>query len=351
MERIRAGMSVLRKGWPQMPDKPSADLSAAPQLIKDFLFYMQTVRGKSPRTVAQYFIDLRTFFRFMVKKRGLPGGEKTFEEVPIDMVDAALADSVTLTDLYEFLYYVSEERHNNAATRARKVSCLRSFYKYACERMGTLHNNPTHNLETPKKKKSLPKYLTLEQSIELLTHVEGDYPERDFCILTLFLNCGMRLSELCGLNLTDDSGETLRVTGKGNKERTVYLNEACRTALDAYKKARPKEGVKDKQALFISRLGRRISPKTVQWIVKRNLQGAGLAGQGFSTHKLRHTAATMMYQEGHVDIRVLQEVLGHENLGTTQIYTHISSRQLKEAAASTPLAHFKKKGTDDEGKE
>lgn len=326
-----------------MPDSKDDFLAQAPEIIREFLFYLQTIKGKSPRTVEQYYIDLRTFFRFLIKQRGLPGGEREFEQISIDAVDAALADTVTLREIYEFLYYVSNQRHNNATTRARKVSCLRSFYKYACDRTGTLKNNPTRNLDTPKKKKSLPKYLTLEQCMELLTHVDGDYRERDVCILTIFLNCGLRLSELCALNIADVGAETLRVTGKGNKERTVYLNDACKQTLAAYHEKRPNEGVKDKSALFLSRLGRRISPKTVQWLVKKNLGNAGLAGQGLSTHKLRHTAATLMYQQGHVDIRVLQEILGHENLSTTQIYTHLSSEQLKKAADSSPLAHFKAK--------
>ncbi|MDR3645706.1 MAG: tyrosine recombinase XerC [Clostridia bacterium] len=315
----------------------------APKLIRDFLIYMQTIRGKSPRTVEQYYIDLRMFFRFIIRARGLAGGETELERIPIDAVDVSLAGSVTLTDLYEFLYCMANERSNNSATRARKVSCLRSFYKYACEKTGILTENPTRNLDTPKKKRSLPKHLTLEESMEFLRHIDGDYKERDYCIMTLFLNCGLRLSELCGLNLSDVREETLVVTGKGNKERTVYLNEACIEAINSYLNVRPRIDVKDKNALFLSRLNRRISPKTVQWLVKKNLANAGLGGRGFSTHKLRHTAATLMYQHGGVDIRVLQEILGHESHTTTEIYTHLSSPQLKAAAGKSPLARFKAK--------
>lgn len=207
--------------------------------------------------------------------------------------------------------------------------------------MGLIEENPTKNLETPKKKKSLPKHLTLEESMKFLVTIGGVHKDRDFCIMTIFLNCGLRLSELCGLNFKDISENSIRVVGKGNKERIVYLNEACVNALNAYLKVRSNGEVKDKNALFISRLKTRISPKTVQWIVKSNLEKAGLAGKGLSTHKLRHTAATLMYQHGGVDIRVLQEILGHESLSTTEIYTHISSTQLENAAKKSPLAGFK----------
>lgn len=313
----------------------------APRIIHDFLVYMQTIRGKSPRTVEQYYIDLRTFFRFLLHARGLADAETDFEKIEIGGVDAALAGSVTLSDLYEFLYYMMNERGNNAATRARKVSCLRSFYRWACEKAGILGEDPTRNLDAPKKKKTLPKHLSLEESIELLRDVDGDYRERDVCILTLFLNCGLRLSELCGLNLGDVGRETLNVTGKGNKERVVYLNAACTDALNEYLKVRPRTGVRDKNALFLSRLGRRISPKTVQWLVKKHLAEAGLSNRGFSTHKLRHTAATLMYQQGGVDIRVLQGILGHESLSTTEIYTHLSDPQMKNAIMKNPLANVR----------
>ena len=318
----------------------------APPIIRDFLIYMETIRGKSSATVTEYYIDLRTFFRFIKKYRGIVQDDINFEDIPINDIDVSLAGSVKLSDIYEYLYYLSNERKNSAVTRSRKISSLRTFYKYLCEKTGTVKDNPTRNLETPKKKRSLPKYLTLEESMEFLNSIDGPTSARDYCIITLFLNCGLRLSELVGINLSDISGDTLKVTGKGNKERSVYLNDACKEAITAYLKVRPKQGLKDKEALFISRINARISPKTVQWIVKKDLAIAGLAGKGYSTHKLRHTAATLMYQYGGVDIRVLQELLGHENLGTTEIYTHTSSRQLEEAAANTPLAKFKSKKKD-----
>jgi site-specific recombinase XerD len=322
----------------------------SPQTIKDFLIYMETIRGKSPKTVDEYAIDLRTFFRFIKRQRGICSADIDFIEIPVSDVDAALISSVTLEDIYEYLVYIRGERQNNASTRARKVSSLRSFYKYASEKAGIVKDNPTRNLETPKKKKSLPKYLSLEESIEVLSGVDGVNKERDYCIFTLFLNCGIRLSELVGINLGDVYKDYIRVTGKGNKERNIYLNNACISAIESYKKVRPCEGLKDKNALFISRFMKRISPKTVQWIVNKFLAQAGLDGKGYSVHKLRHTAATLMYQQGGVDIRVLKEILGHESLSTTEIYTHLSSTQAKAAIDSSPLANLntsKQKKTKD----
>jgi site-specific recombinase XerD len=321
-------------------------LYEAPPVIRDFLVYMETIKGKSPKTTSEYYIDLRTFFRFIKKSRDLAPQAETFEDIPISDVDISLAGSVSLSDIYEYLYYISRERNNNASTRSRKISSLRSFYKFLCEKTGAIKENPTRNLETPKKKRSLPKHLSLEDSMEFLSAIEGPDASRDYCIMTIFLNCGLRLSELVGLNITDIAENTLTVTGKGNKERIVYLNKACLDAIASYLEVRPKEMLKDKNALFISRLKTRISPKTVQWIVKKDLAAAGLSDKGYSAHKLRHTAATLMYQYGGVDIRALQELLGHENLSTTEIYTHTSSKQLKEAVSNNPLAGFKVKKAD-----
>lgn len=317
-------------------------LAEAPAIIREFLGYTETIKGKSPKTVEEYYFDLRTFFRFMKAKRGLVPHSLPLDEISIEDIDLDFVKTVTLTDVYEYMNYVYAERGNGAAARARKSASLRSFFKYLTNKVGKLSVNPVQELETPKLKHALPKYLTLEQSLELLSTVEGDYKERDYCMLTLFLNCGLRLSELVGLNLSDIRKDgTMHVTGKGNKERAVYLNEACLDAIERYKRVRPVDGVKDKNALFISRLNQRISPKTVQFIVKKYLDQIGLNGQGYSTHKLRHTAATLMYQHGNVDIRVLKDILGHENLGTTEIYTHLSSTQMAAAAKANPLSKVK----------
>lgn len=321
----------------------SVDFRKLPADVQDFLTYMEIVKGKSPLTVKEYALDLRTFFRFMKVYRNIAPLNIPFEEIELTDITTDFISKITLTDAYAFLKFCKEERENNAAARSRKVSSLRSFFHYMTAKTGRLKNDPMQELDTPKLKQSLPKYLTVEQSLELLKNIDGSYRERDFCIITLFLNCGLRLSELVQLDLGDVYDETtIRVTGKGNKERILYLNQACRDAITAYKKVRPVDGVVDKNALFLSRLKKRISPKTVQHIVYTNLEKAGLADQGFSVHKLRHTAATLMYQEGHVDVLVLKEILGHQNLGTTEIYTHLSNQQLKEAAEAHPLSGEKK---------
>ena len=318
-------------------------MQEAPDIIKRFLLYMQNIKGRSPKTVDEYYIDLRTFFRYLHMSRGLCDKSLEFDEIKIDNVDVDLVKSVTLRDAYEFMYFLQRDRGNSQAARARKTSSLRQFYKFL-ERDHIIETNPVKELETPKQKKALPKYLTLEQSIELLNAVEGDFAARDYCILTLFLNCRLRLSEMCGLNYSDiRSDNTMRVLGKGNKERVIYLNKACLDAINAYKEVRPTDDLKDRKALFISRNHNRMSPKTVQAMVYKYLEKIGLDSQGYSCHKLRHTAATLMYQTGQVDIRVLQDILGHENLGTTEIYTHLSSQQLKNAAESNPLGKLKPK--------
>ena len=319
-------------------------LRECPDFLRDFLTYNETIRGKSSRSVEGYYIDLRTFFRYLLLVRGnVPAGTE-FNKIDISPVDIELVKTVTISDLYGFMVYCKDELNNNTATRARKTSTLRIFFKYMSVQTHRLETNPAELLESPKVKQSLPKHLTLENSLDLLNAVDGANERRDYCILTLFLNCGLRLSELCGLNLSDISTDgIITVTGKGNKERSVYLNDSCKTAIKRYLEVRPNEGlpVTEKNALFISRNHRRLSPKTVQYIVKTTLAKAGLGGQGFSTHKLRHTAATLMYQHGNVDIRVLKDILGHSNLGTTQIYTHVSDKQIKRAVDSNPLSSVK----------
>lgn len=321
-------------------------LQNCPIVIRDFLTYNETIKGKSSRSVEGYYLDLLTFFRYILTARGMADKNTPFEEIDISPVDIELIKTVTLSDLYSFLVYCKNERGNNPATRARKTSTLKIFFRYLCEQTHRLETNPTLMLDSPKVKQSLPKHLTLEDSLELLNSVDGANQKRDFCILTLFLNCGLRLAELCSLNVSDIKPDgTMTVTGKGNKERLVYLNDACMNAVNEYLAVRPSENLPytQKNALFISRNHRRISPKTVQHIVKTYLEKAGLGGQGFSTHKLRHTAATLMYQHGKVDIRVLKDILGHSNLGTTQIYTHVSDSQIKNAIDSNPLRNVQNK--------
>ncbi len=316
-------------------------MEQCPPSILEYLTYMQNIKGKSEHTVDEYFLDLRTFFRYMKIQKGKVSADTPVEDVSILDIDNDFLRSITFMDISIYMNYCISERKNQAVSRSRKTSSLKGFFSYITKRSNIIENNPAELLELPKKPKKLPKYLTLEQSIALLNAADGDFKERDYCMLTLFLNCGMRLSELVGINLQDIStNKTLRLTGKGNKQRIIYLNDACIEAIENYKKVRPNDGVslEDKNALFLSKRKKRISPKTVQYIVNKYLEKIGLDAQGYSVHKLRHTAATLMYQHGHVDMRVLKDILGHESLGTTQIYTHISDTQMQKAADANPLS-------------
>ncbi|MGN0521797.1 MAG: tyrosine-type recombinase/integrase [Eubacterium sp.] len=319
------------------------EFSQLPKLVQQYLLYIEAIKGHSELSVLEYASDLRTFFRFLAKQKGLCNEDTPDEEIDLSPIDINFIQSVNLTDAYQFLIYCKNERGNTESTRARRVIAIRRFFAYLSENMGLLENNPMKNLDTPKAKKALPKYLTLEEAEKLLSVIDGPYKERDYAIITLFLNCGMRLSELVGINYNDikDDGSII-ITGKGNKERKIFLNQACLDALISYMKKRPNDGVKDK-ALFLSSRRQRISPKTVQHMVYTYLDKAGLGDRGLSVHKLRHTAATLMYQHGNVDLLLLKEILGHENLGTTEIYTHISEDATKKAIESNPLAHEKSK--------
>jgi len=319
---------------------PAVTYDDLPDIAVEFLNYMLTIRNKSEKTVQEYYYDLRTFFRY-IKLTKHPGF-KDADFDTIDVRDITLDDikKIDLSDLYSFMSYTSRMRDNTAVTRARKVASLRSFYKYLFSKVRLIDYNPAAELESPKIVHRLPRYLNVDESIQLLESVEGDNKERDYAILALFLNCGLRLSELVGINLSDIRGDTLTVIGKGNKERTIYLNQACLDAINAYLRVRPVEGVKDKKALFLSERKQRISPKTVQYLVKKYIGKAGLDTRKYSTHKLRHTAATLMYKHGNVDIRALQAILGHQSIATTEIYTHIDDEQLRRAVDSNPLSRY-----------
>lgn len=318
------------------------EIKDLPPIVQKYLSYQLGIRNRSQLTVLEYASDLRSFVRFLTLDDKSKYDEESFDKIEIKDVPAELILNATLQDGIDFIAFCNTERSNNPNTRSRKASSLRSFYKWITHKEELIKDNPMEYLESPKLKKSLPKYLTLNESINLLDCIDGPFKERDYCIITFFLNCGLRLSELVSLNYNDIRDDrTMTVTGKGNKERTIYLNDACVNAYKQYMKVRPVEGVKDKNALFLSRLKKRISPKTVQHIVYTLLEKAGLDGKGLSTHKLRHTAATLMYQYGDVDVMLIKEVLGHENLSTTEIYTHISDKQLKNAVDSNPLSGVK----------
>lgn len=322
-------------------------MDTAPIIIRDFLNYILTIKGKSENTVQEYFYDLRLFFRFMKQYKNLIDDSIDFDDIDISDINIEFIESITLSDLYEFMSFLSRERDNKSSSRARKVASIKSFYNYLTSKAKLLDYNPASELESPKVLKRLPRYLNIEESKKLLAAIDGKHKERDYAIITLFLNCGLRLSELVNINIGNIKNDTLTVIGKGNKERTIYLNNACIKAIDAYLKVRPVNGVKDKNALFISERKQRISNKTVQHIVKKYVSLAGLDPERYSAHKLRHTAATLMYKHGNVDIRALQQILGHESVSTTEIYTHVDSAQLRNAVDSNPLANVEIHDTDE----
>ncbi len=312
----------------------------APTLLRDFLTYHETIKGQSPRTIQEYYLDLRMFLRFIKLMRNEMPMSTILDDIPIKDVDLDFVRSITTSDVFDFLSYLANDRDTDGispATRSRKLSAIKSFFRYLTVRTKLLEENPVADLEYPKLRKSLPKYLTMEQSTALLRSVEGQNQKRDYAILMIFLNCGIRRSELVGLNLTDVYEDRIRVVGKGNKERFVYFGTACRKAIDAYLPERNKRILSDNRALFGSRDNNRISVSAVHRLVKKALLQAGLDPNQFSAHKLRHTAATMMLFGG-VDVKTVQEVLGHENLNTTQIYTHIENTELKIAAEANPLS-------------
>lgn len=326
------------------------DRIQCPDFFLDYILYITVTKSLSKRTIQEYYLDIRLFLKYLrMMKDPTYQNENDLQQIPIRDMSIQLLDQVRLQDLYNYLYYVTEERENHDRSRGRKVSALRSFFGYLCYHQNSISQDPTERLELPSPKKSLPRYLTLEQSQKLLQSVDTTYPERDYCILTLFLNCGIRLSELVGLNMTDInfSEAKMRVLGKGNKERMVYLNDACMTALKNYLAVRDLPENSPEMAVFLSKRHTRISKRRVQQIVENALAKAELDGQGYSTHKLRHTAATLMYQYGHVDALTLKEVLGHASTSTTEIYTHLSNQILKNATDSSPLAHFDPQKTDE----
>ena len=324
-----------------------------PEYLNSFLQYQLAYKKKSPESVNQYNSDLIMFLRYMKYHFGLTR-EKELNQILIKDFTLEQLSKIKQEDIHNFISYLSINRRCGPATCARKISTIRIFFKYLTITSKMLKDNPAQNLETPKLNKRLPKYLTLEDSRKLLDNTfedeENKNKERDFAIITLFLNCGLRLSELVGINISDIKFDDLKMTviGKGNKERSIYLNKACVDAINSYLAVRPKEGVKkDKKnsdkALFLSSYRQRISKRTVENIVSKELQRAGLDTTKYSTHKLRHTAATLMYKYGNVDIRALQELLGHQSISTTEIYTHVDNEQVRTAVESNPLAEFKAK--------
>ena len=314
-----------------------------PEYLNSFLDYTMTILNKSPNTIKEYNYDLAMFLKFIKTRFGLTD-EEDYSMIEIKDISLDTIKKIKLDDIHAFLSYLTTTYHSKAATRARKASSIRVFFNYLCAKANLIDSNPAQNLETPKLDRRLPKYLSLEDSQRLLEVTENEDNrnyQRDYAIITLFLNCGMRLSELIGINIKDIHFDDAKMTviGKGNKERTIYLNKACMNAIKDYLEVRPKEGVdyKSKDALFLSERRERISRRSVQYIVEKELKKAGLDTTKYSVHKLRHTAATLMYQYGEVDIRALQELLGHASISTTEIYTHVANEQVRDAVERNPL--------------
>ena len=320
-----------------------------PEYVNSFLDYSLTILNKSPNSVKEYNYDLTMFLRYIKIQYHLTN-ETDFKSITIKDIPLDVIKKITPQDIISFLSFMALNLKAKAATRARKISTIRIFFSYLSQKAKIIDNNPAQNIETPKKEKRMPRYLTLDDSKKLLnvTMDENDEnKERDYAIITIFLNCGLRLSELVGINISDINFDDykLNVIGKGNKERTIYLNKACVNAIRAYLDVRPKVAIKvddknSQKALFLSKRHERISNRTVQYIVDKELRKAGLDTSKYSTHKLRHTAATLMYQYGNVDIRALQELLGHESIATTEIYTHVNNQQARNAVESNPLANL-----------
>lgn len=315
-----------------------------------YLGYMQAIRERSKLTVKEYRYDLCMFFRFLKISKGLANKNTPFTDIPLDDITVDILKEININDFYSFITFMSVERNASPSTRARKIASIKSFFNYLKTKEKILTVDPGTDLESPKQGRRLPKYLTLEESKKLLNAASENskvtFSKRDYCILTFFLNCGLRLSELVMIDIKDIDEDTVKVTGKGSKERTIYLNSACISALNQWldiRSANPKN--KNESALFLSRLGKRISVKQVQVIVKKYLLASGIDSRRYSAHKLRHTAATLMYKYGKVDIRSLQQILGHESISTTEIYTHLDNEQLHNAVESNPLANVKNRTT------
>ena len=321
---------------------------ANPDFVNSFLDYTITILNKSPNTVKEYNYDIANFLRYM-KIQYKINDEKDIEFKNIKINDFPLPtlQQISLQDIHGYISHMARDLKSTPATRARKISSLRVFFKYLTSKAKLLDVNPAQDLETPKLGRRMPKYLSLEESKKLLNVTQNEDNRnnvRDYAIITLFLNCGMRLSELVGINISniDFTESKMTVIGKGNKERTIFLNKACMNAVTSYLSIRPHDKVKNdsRDALFLSERKERISNRTVQNIVKNELARAGLDTTKYSVHKLRHTAATLMYQYGDVDIRALQELLGHESISTTEIYTHVNDERVRNAVENNPLANL-----------
>ena len=307
--------------------------------IRDFMTYLTVIQGKSKTTKEGYEYDLNLFFRFLKVYNGHSPIEE-IDEVDISKVDIEDLKNISLEDMYAFLEYCENDRDNEAHAKARKVASLKAFFNYLNKKRKVLDYNPAEELESPKISKRNPIYLKIDEITQLFEGINDTHYYRDYCILIMFLNCGLRVSELVSIDLDDLDGDKVTIIGKGNKERIVYLNEATLEAIDDY--VVKERGLiknideKDESALFLSQKGNRMSVRAVQLVIDGINKRSGLNKKDLSPHKLRHTMATLLYQNG-ADLISLQQILGHTSVSTTQIYTHVEDEQLKDVIRSNPL--------------
>lgn len=311
-------------------------------VLDDFLDYLRASKGSSELTIREYYYDIRAFLRFIrMRKENLT---EEFKNINIDPVDVNYLKTVNKQDIYSYLSYLDKVRNNSNRTKYRKLSSVRTFFDYLTNKIDVLESNPAETIDLPKIEKTLPTYFTLEESIHLLQTIKESkqreiYKTRDYAIVTLFLNTGMRLSELYSIDVKDiKKDNSLSIIGKGNKERIIFLNQACIEALNRYLKEREYEGLEDLKPLFLSMRKNRMSKRSIQHMIKKHITNAGFDPDKYSVHKLRHTAATLMYQYGDNDLRTLQEILGHKSVTTTEIYTHIDKQDIKHTMYNNPLS-------------
>ncbi len=295
-----------------------------PEIIQSYLDYLSVIQGRANSTIYAYKLDLMLLVDFLKLK-------DKFKDIE---VNEKFINEINLKDLYSFLGYVKNERENNASTRARKIATAKSFFNYCETKIRIIAYNPCRELESPKQANKQINYLTLEQAEKLLSSIDGRNRDRNFCIVTLFLNCGLRLSELFNIKILDIRDDILVVRGKGDKDRTIYLNDKCLESLYIYLDARRNDKNK---FLFLSERKNQLSKREIQYIVKKCIGSAGLDTHKYTTHKLRHTAATLLYKYGNVDIRTIQQILGHKNIANTTIYTHVDDESIRKAINANPL--------------
>jgi hypothetical protein len=316
-----------------------------PVILDDYLNYLLTIKGRSNLTVKEYYYDLKRFLKFIIMRKKLFGYNlnSDINEVSILSINKRDILDIDITDLHAYISYCDSYYNDSTKTKARKISAIKSWFKYLHNTVELIDKNPSEKLELPKLQKRNPVYLTLSESEKVINAIKLEENEfnraRDLCIVLIFLTCGLRISELTGINIESIKDDKLNVIGKGNKERTVFLNENCLYAIKCYLKLRPI--TPDTTALFISSHKKRISNRSIQIRLKKYIQLAGLDPNIYTPHKLRHTAATLMYKYGDVDIRTIQSILGHTSVATTQIYTHLDDDDIKKGISKNPISKLK----------